>query len=188
MVKIYTKTGDRGQTGTMRGRTGKDEAEVSLLGTIDELNSWLGLIRGQLKAAGFEKRGRDRYVRNIDGELRRVQGNLMKMSASVAGSKAKVFKKHETERLEGLIDRMGGELPVLKNFIYPTGIGPAGYLQVARSVCRRVERKLVGFSGGRDQKSLGLPALAYVNRLSDALFVLARWVNLKMGGDEEVWR
>ena len=173
MTKIYTKTGDKGRTGTFHGRILKSDDLAEALGAVDELNSWIGLVRG---FTIYELR-----FKTIDVELHRIQNNLLTIGSGMAGSGRKI-RPQESKKLENRIDKWTGDLPKLGNFIYPTGAGPAGQLHVARTVCRRAERKIVA-AGITDKNTL-----KYINRLSDALFTLARWVNWKLGGEEEVWK
>jgi|SRR3989344_2671912 len=161
-MKIYTKTGDKGNTGTFYGRINKGDQLTEALGAVDELNSWIGLCRVRIS--------------KLETELRRVQTNLLIIGSGLAGS-GKRLGNEETVRLEKLIDKLTDELPKLSNFIYPVG-----ELQVARGVCRRAEREVVAL-GTKDKK-----ISRYLNRLSDALFVMGRWVNHKLKIPEEVWR
>lgn len=165
MSKIYTKTGDRGTTGTFFGRMAKSDKLAQALGAIDELNSWIGtlVIGVQYSVFGIE--------------LHNIQTNLMIINSILAGSKKYKFTNSETKKLEKLIDKLTKNLPKLSNFIYPTG-----YLQVVRAVCRRAEREVV--AAEIKEKNI----LKYLNRLSDALFTMARWVNFKTGVKEEVWK
>ena len=158
--KIYTKTGDRGTTGTFLGRVAKSDLLPEALGTIDELNSAIGACR---------------FNTAVDAELRHVQKNLLTIGSSLSGSGLEISRA-EIRNLEKLIDRLTKELPKLANFIYP--VGP---LQLARSICRRAERKVVA-AEIKDKN-----VLKYMNRLSDALFTMGRWVNFKLGITEEVW-
>ncbi len=165
-MKIYTKTGDKGNTGTFYGRINKGDQLTEALGAVDELNSWIGLCRVRIS--------------KLETELRRVQTNLLIIGSGLAGSPSSKLRKSlslETRRLEKLIDKLTDELPKLSNFIYPVG-----ELQVARGVCRRAEREVVAL-GTKDKK-----ISRYLNRLSDALFVMGRWVNHKLKIPEEVWR
>lgn len=160
MPKIYTKTGDKGTTGTFLGRTEKSALLPDVLGSIDELNSAIGVCR---------------YKTPVDSELRRMQKNLLTIGSSLSGSGLKISST-ETKYLEKLIDKLTKEMPKLANFIYP--VGP---LQLARAICRRAERRVVEL--GTDKI-----ILQYLNRLSDALFTLARYVNFKAQIPEEVWK
>lgn len=166
MTKIYTKNGDKGMTGTLKGRVSKGDCQTEALGVIDELNSWIGVCRVQ--------------TTDVDEELRRIQNNLLTLGSGLAGSDLRIGN-YELRRLEKLIDRLTKDLPKLNNFIFPTGSGGAEYLQVARVVARRCEREVV--RAMYEDKIV----LKYLNRLSDALFTMARWVNWKAGGKEEVW-
>ena len=161
MTKIYTKTGDRGTTGTFYGRISKDAQLAKALGAIDELNSWIGVCRHQT---------------SLDQELQKIQKNLLTIGSSLSGSGLKISSA-ETKNLEKLIDKLTKDLPKLANFIYPQG-----FLQVARSVARRAEREVVA-TEIKDKL-----ILKYLNRLSDALFTMGRWVNFKSGVEEEVWK
>lgn len=155
--KIYTKKGDGGNTKTFNGPMSKADQLAITLGTIDELNSWLGIC-GQ------------------DKELQRIQANLMAINSILAGSKKHKFGSYETTHLEKLIDKLTKELSELKNFIYPIG-----FLQVARTVCRRAEREIVKLE--IKEKNI----LKYINRLSDALFTMARAKNKQAGIAEVTW-
>lgn len=174
MNKIYTKRGDRGMTGTFVGRISKSDQLAVALGSIDELNSWIGVCRSELGVKSYE-------LRFVGKELRRIQKNLLTLGSGMAGSSLK-FLGYETTRLEKLIDKLTGDLPKLGNFIYPTGVEGAAVLQVARTVARRAEREVV--ASGQATRAV----LKYLNRLSDALFTMARWVNFKNGGEEEIWK
>jgi len=173
MSKIYTKTGDGGKTGTFHGRMAKSAELAEALGNVDEVNSLIGVVRGSMQ--------HDQRFREIDEELHRIQNNLLTVGSSLAGSGMKV-SAGETTRLEKMIDKLTYELPKLSNFIFPAGPGPVGQIHVARTVCRRAERRIVA----AEVKDKNI--LKYINRLSDALFTMARWVNWRLGGAEEVWR
>ena len=154
MNKIYTKTGDRGTTGTFRGRMAKDDQLAQALGAVDE--------------------------------LKKIQSNLLIIGSQLAGSEKRI-KSSEITHLEKLIDKLTKDLPKLSNFIFPMG-----YLQVARAVCRRAERETVAALNAQPSAH-NKNILKYLNRLSDALFTMGRWVNLTLlrqgsgGAKEEVW-
>jgi len=132
------------------------------LGSIDELNSLIGVCR---------------YTTSLDEELQRIQKNLLTIGSLLAGSEIQRFKGAETKHLEKLTDKLTKELPKLSNFIYPKGP-----LHVARAVCRRAERRVVAL----EIKDKNI--LKYMNRLSDALFTMGRWTSFKSGVVEEVWK
>jgi cob(I)alamin adenosyltransferase len=172
MNKIYTKTGDKGTTGTLKGRISKSNELAIALGTVDELNSNIGVVRGYLI--------HDLRFISIDKELHNIQNNLLNLGSSLAGSELKISAT-ETKKLEKLIDKLTADLPKLSNFIFPTGPTPVGQLHVARTVARRAERAVI--AAEISDKNI----LSYLNRLSDALFTIARWVNMKLRGVDEVW-
>ena len=186
-VKIYTKKGDRGKTRTFYGEMSKSDVLAEALGAIDELNSYIGVCRYQLINTKFEYlsskqiRKSNFQISNINIELRRIQGNLLTIGSCMAGSK-KRLRDGEIKRLEKLIDKLTKELPPLKNFIYPVG-----EMQVARAVARRCERRVVQFTSLPVNQLRNKNIIKYLNRLSDALFTVARWVNFKKGLEEEVW-
>lgn len=156
-MSIYTKTGDRGETGVFGGkRLPKDDVLIEALGSLDELNAALGLAVEETP------------------ELVAVQKDLMAICSRLAGYEIKL---PETEKLEREIDRMWEEMPELSNFILPNS-----QLFWIRAVARRAERAVVR-AKIKDEK-----VLKYLNRLSDYLFCLARWVNWRAGEKETVWR
>jgi len=175
VTKIYTKTGDEGQTGLVGGsRVPKSDPRVSAYGDVDELSSAIGVARA---AIGGDE--------DLDGALAHVQRDLIVLGAELATPHgAHVHPAHlkgaAVERLERAIDRWEAELPALVKFILPTGTPAAAALHLARAVCRRAERQTVALAGGAS------PAvLAYLHRLSDLLFVAARLANLRAGRAEE---
>jgi cob(I)alamin adenosyltransferase len=174
MSKIYTKTGDGGQTGLVGGaRVPKSDPRVEAFGDVDELSSSIGLARSLLDDA------------DLDGVLARVQRDLVPVGAELAtpfgvrGRTASV-EPAAIEKLEGTIDLWEAQLPKLDRFILPAGTGCAAALHVARSVCRRAERHALAVPGGAPPA-----ALAYLNRLSDLLFVAARIANKRAGRQDE---
>jgi cob(I)alamin adenosyltransferase len=187
-LKIYTGTGDRGKTSLFSGeRLFKDNARVDAYGDIDELNSILGALTAHLS---------DQKVRIR--ELRQIQSDLMQLSAWLATTPDSdliealaEITPEQIAFLEMAIDRLQQDLPVLKGFILPGGHIAAAWAHVARTVCRRSERKVVpllknlpaGKAAGQYRKSL-----AYLNRLSDYLFVLARYCNHIHGFSDKLWK
>ena len=179
LTKIYTRKGDDGTTalGT-KLRVAKHSARVSAYGTIDELNSTLGFALSQ---------GLESAVEEI---LIRVQHELLVVGAELAfppGEKEfeipQVQDRH-VDQLEKDIDALNGQLPPLPNFVLPGGSPGAAALQVARTVCRRAERRLVALAEAEEVQP---GSLRYMNRLSDLLFVIARFENQAKQGPEIVW-
>ena len=176
-MKIYTKTGDAGETGLFGGpRVPKDHARIEAFGTVDELNSHLGLVRTMPAAASF------------DLLLRRIQCELFDLGAQLAtpnAEKARITVGH-VEAIETQIDHFDNQLPPLKYFILPTGTLVASTLHIARTVCRRAERRVVTLA---HQPATTVPnhAIAYLNRLGDLLFVLARFANQQEAVADDPW-
>jgi cob(I)alamin adenosyltransferase len=178
-VKIYTRTGDTGETSLFDGtRTTKDDPRVDAYGEVDELNAWLGLVR----ASGLDAA--------LDADVVHLQRDLFALGAQLADPADKlaprvtkaVIADADVTRLEQLIDRLEEELPPLRRFILAGGTPAGAAIHVARTVCRRAERRMVALSPPVD------PVLIrYVNRLSDLLFVLARVVNTRGGVPETEW-
>lgn len=176
-MRIYTKTGDEGETGLFGGgRVPKDDPRVHAYGHVDELNAMLGFAAA-LEPAGFEAEF-----------LQSIQRDLFKVGAELATpNEAKVREKMSADRvgaIEQVIDRHEATLPPLKNFILPGGTPKAAALHVARTTCRRAERAVVTLA--RDQQ-INPIIIHYLNRLSDLLFVLARAVNKQAGRSDLVW-
>lgn len=183
-MKIYTKTGDRGETDLVGGiRVSKADSRVDAYGEVDELNAALGVAR----AAGVDP--------EISGILAGVQRDLFALGARLADPADRLAGKApktalgaaDVERLERWIDRLDAELPRLGHFILAGGTPAGAALHLARAVCRRAERRIVSISGTEGRGVLEPELLAYVNRLSDFLFVLARIVNHRAGVAEIEW-
>ncbi|MFM8413096.1 MAG: cob(I)yrinic acid a,c-diamide adenosyltransferase [Planctomycetota bacterium] len=176
-MKIYTKTGDQGETGLFGGpRVSKDHARIEAFGTVDELNSHLGAIRTLPAAAEF------------DADLRRIQCELFDLGAELAtpGSTAERITPAHVTVLERLIDAHEATLEPLACFILPTGTPLAAALHVARTVCRRAERRVVSLAAQLDT-TIPANAIEYLNRLGDLLFVLARSANRRAGVADDPW-
>jgi len=178
-MKIYTKTGDDGTTSLFSGgRVSKTHLRVEAYGTIDELNSVLGVVRAH------------HPHERTDERLEQVQQQLFNLAADLAtplDSKADWVVRMDAATVTGLeeaIDEMSADLPELKNFIFPGGSLAAANIHVARTVCRRAERVVVQLS---EQESVGDNVINYLNRLSDFLFTLARWENMQAGIPEDKW-
>lgn len=166
-MKIYTKTGDAGETGLFGGpRVRKDHCRIEAFGTVDELNSHLGVVRSQPGSGG------------LDPLLRRIQCDLFELGAQLAtpGDGVERITVAHVESLEAAIDAHDGVLPPLTSFVLPAGTSLAASLHVARTVCRRAERRVVNLGAMPDMR-LPVNAIEYLNRLGDLLFVLARHAN-----------
>lgn len=178
-MKIYTKTGDAGETGLFGGpRVRKDDLRIESYGTVDELNAFLGLARCEELPA------------EIDATLERVQNELFGVGAELATPDPArhdlaIIQETHVAALEQAIDTLDARLPRLKQFILSGGSRGAALLHVSRSVCRRAERQVVKLAAtGQD---VAPRLIAYLNRLSDYLFVAARAVNCLAGVREVTW-
>jgi cob(I)alamin adenosyltransferase len=178
-MKIYTRTGDAGETSLFGGtRVPKHDPRVDAYGDIDETNAWLGLAR----ASGVDPR--------LGDEIVKIQRDLFAVGAQIADPADKIAARvtkaivgdADVDRLEQLIDRLEGELPPLRRFILAGGTQAGAALHVARTVCRRAERRIVGLTPPVDAV-----LIRYVNRLSDLLFVMARVENHRGGIPEVEW-
>ncbi len=176
--RIYTKTGDAGETGLGDGtRLPKHALRIAAYGTVDEANAVLGVVR--LHTSG-----------EVDAMLARIQNDLFDLGADLCvpetskrSAQALRIVEAQVERLEREIDAMNGELAALKSFVLPGGTAAAAHLHLARTVVRRAERLMVELAA---QEKLSAAALKYVNRLSDHLFVASRFVNDK-GAKDVLW-
>jgi cob(I)alamin adenosyltransferase len=179
-VKIYTKTGDSGETGLFGGpRVKKSDPRVEAYGEIDELNAALGIARALVEDP------------EVDAQLARIQEELFCVGAELAtphGAKARgaipPVDPAWTARLEGAMDGWDGELPALTHFVLPGGTRTAAALHLARTICRRAERHVVALAA---EVELEPAVLAYLNRLSDFLFVAARVANHRARKEEPLW-
>ncbi|MBM3328431.1 MAG: cob(I)yrinic acid a,c-diamide adenosyltransferase [Calditrichaeota bacterium] len=182
-MKIYTRTGDAGTTALYRGgRVSKSSKRIEACGTVDELNSSIGLARtGGLPNA-------------VNAILKKVQNDLFVIGADLATPSSAVKPGDQVARLdngaerflEEAIDRLEKNLEPIRAFILPGGSPGAAALHLARSICRRAERAVVSLTRGRSVE-VNPAILIYLNRLSDFLFVAARFVNLKSGVEDVFW-
>ncbi len=180
ITRVYTRTGDDGTTGLGGGqRVPKDSARVEAYGTVDELNSHLGAAT----ALGVCEALRPELAR-IQNELFHLGSDLCMLEEDKKRFPVPRIEQRHVDALEALMDRLATELAPLENFILPGGAPGAGQLHVARSVCRRAERAVVALAREEDAGPL---VVKYLNRLSDALFVMARYENLKRGIDDPLW-
>ena len=204
-MKIYTRTGDNGLTGLFGGpRVSKDDLRIEAYGTADELNSVLGAARAALTshrpgpfdepertgeaAAGSDSRGH--WAGDLDAWLERIQNELFDLGADLAtplDAKAKVYRIEQDwiDALETDIDRFEENLSALTAFILPGGSQVAAHVHVARTVCRRAERRVISLAKRDD---INMQCAVYLNRLSDALFVAARLANHRLGIQDHAWK
>ena len=181
--KIYTRTGDNGTTGLVSGpRRLKSDLRVEAYGAIDEANAFVGLARQHADA-----------IPDLDAMLMRVQNDLFDLGADLATPDTGEKPEYEplrivaaqVERLEREIDRLNADLEPLRSFVLPAGSAASAALHVARTVARRAERQMVALAS-MEGEAVSAEAVAYVNRLSDFLFVAARWANDK-GRADVLW-
>ena len=179
-MKIYTKTGDAGETGLYGGeRVSKNAPRVQAYGAVDELNASLGLLRAQLGDA------------ELDEVLETIQNTLFDVGADLATPEDSTYRRNITPidaedvaHLENLIDRFETELEPLKAFILPGGDVAAASAHLARTITRRAEREVVHLAA---QEEVNEALRTYLNRLSDLLFVMARLINMRKGVSETRW-
>jgi cob(I)alamin adenosyltransferase len=187
ITRVYTRTGDRGETALVGGkRVPKDAARIEAYGTVDELNASLGLAR----AFNAERLAEGEGHRWLDETLRRLQNELFDLGSELATPEDAVYEgmhridDTQVKELERLIDHCQKELPPLKSFVLPGGGRIGAALHQARTICRRAEREILRLSRA---EPLAEGPLRYVNRLSDLLFVLSRWVAKRLGEPEYLW-
>ncbi len=179
-MKIYTKTGDSGETGLLGGtRVAKSDPRVAAYGDVDELNAWLGLVRAEITDPDLAP-----MLEQIPRDLFALGARLADPAKKIAARVKKAAVTHEDiSRLESWIDRLESELAPLRRFILAGGSRAGAALHVSRTVCRRAERSMVALGSDAVEPEL----LIYVNRLSDLLFVMARAANRRAGAAETEW-
>lgn len=187
ITKVYTRTGDQGDTGLVGNRrVPKDSRRIRAYGTVDELNSVMGVARA------FNRKYSQQVAANIrlENELRKIQNELFVAGSDLATrvedrwENMPLLEQRHIDALEALMDELEKELSPLKEFILPGGGLVAAQLHHARTVCRRAERECVAL---RREEVIGDHVIPYLNRLSDALFVLARWIARREGEAEFMW-
>lgn len=172
LTKIYTRTGDDGSTGMANGtRVAKDELLICTIGDVDELNSQLAVVAFHAPPT-------------FEGTIKAIQNELFNVGAELSMEQAIITEK-SVNALEQSLDELNALLTPLKEFILPGGGLAASHCHVARAICRRAERSLVSLNR---KSSLNTYLLAYINRLSDYLFVLARAISRQEGADEVYWQ
>ena len=181
LTRIYTRTGDDGTTGLGSGeRVPKTSLRIAAYGTVDELNAQIGVVAA---TPGLDAQ--------LAAELRRIQHELFHLGSELcvpepakASFPVPRIEERHVAALEQSIDRMNGLLPALSNFVLPGGHPAAAALHVARTVCRRAERDVLTL---REKEPVGPLAVKYLNRLSDGLFVMTRYQNVRAGVPEPTW-
>jgi cob(I)alamin adenosyltransferase len=183
MAKIYTRTGDEGETSLLGGRrVRKDDLRIEAIGSVDEVNAALGVVRMELSRSGVSPEGLDLEIGEIQHRLFDLGAELAATSTSEMGVGA--IGDPQVAELETLIDRYEADLEPLRAFILPGGSPAACQLHVARCVCRRSERRLVQLVAIEPVRG---EVLRYMNRLSDLLFVLTRAVNRANRVPDAIW-
>lgn len=179
-MPIYTRSGDEGETGLFgAGRVPKDDPRVDAYGEVDELNAAVGLARSLGLAGDL-----DALARSIQDQLFTVGAVLATPAGTKAAAHVPQVRPDWATQMEAAIDAYDRELPPLRQFILPGGSGPASALHLARTVCRRAERKVVSrFREGQASRDV----VVYLNRLSDMLFTMARMANLRAGVQDVPW-
>lgn len=172
-MKIYTKTGDKGMTSLANGeRVSKSELRIDTYGTCDELNSWIGYLRASMVSSSLYEE------QNV--QLQWMQNKLFNLGALLSKASGEWILAEDVERIEQLIDVMQQEISAQRSFLLPMGSEMVCRSHLCRTVCRRLERKMIllGVEGN---------ALMFVNRMSDYLFVLCRYMTFKNSEKEEIW-
>ena len=187
ITRVYTRRGNQGETDLVGGsRVAKDSPRIDAYGTVDELNAAVGVAR----AVNVAEHRRSRAGREVDAILRKLQSELFDLGGELATPAAEfrpgMFRvgAAEVTALETLMDRCQKDLAPLKSFVLPGGGHVSAFLHVARTVCRRAERDVLRLMRHED---VGAWPLAYLNRLSDLLFVLSRWIGHHLGEREFLW-
>ncbi|MCB1761948.1 MAG: cob(I)yrinic acid a,c-diamide adenosyltransferase [Gammaproteobacteria bacterium] len=175
LSKIYTRTGDNGTTGLADGRrVDKDSARIEAIGSVDELNSLIGVLIAQ------------QVPEQISAILTGIQHRLFDLGGELSIPTMQLMRSEYIDQLEQVLDQFNNKLPPLKEFILPGGNLAAAHCHHARAVCRRAERRLTSLSR-QENEEVGANALKYLNRLSDLLFVMGRVLARQHGGNEIFW-
>ncbi len=187
ITKVYTRTGDKGGTRLVMGRkVSKDDIRIESYGTVDELNSIIGIARVEIARSDAPEEA----CRKLDGRLHDVQNDLFNLGSDLATlvedrwEQMRLVNEADVKRLEDEIDAMNEILPPLEEFILPGGGPISAFLHQARTVCRRAERRVVTL---QNEQEINPQAVTYLNRLSDWLFVAGRWVAKAMSEPEFLW-
>jgi len=172
---IYTKTGDKGETSLANGqRVAKTDARIEAYGTVDELNSWIGMLRAGVQVSNPNKE-------KVQLELEWVQNKLFNLGAALSEAPGEWIAEEDVKQIESWIDTMQNEMPKQRGFILPMGSEAVTRAHIARTVCRRAERRMLEANAESN-------LLRFINRLSDYLFVLARYVAFCNSECEFMWK
>ena len=184
LTKIYTRTGDKGDTGLGEGRrVPKDHPRMEAIGTVDELNCWMGMLINDLRNGQVMRH-------KLVEPMQNIQHRLFDAGGELAMPGWQIIKDEHVTELEDMIDQFNAELPPLKNFILPGGSSQTCHFHMVRTVSRRAERRIISASKycrEHDNEEFNAPLLRYFNRLSDLMFVLARYIARQTGG-EVLWQ
>ena len=173
-MAIYTKTGDKGETSLANGeRISKADARIEAYGTVDELNSWIGLLRSGIQNT-------DRIADRVQTELQWIQNKLFNLGAALSLAPGDWIDEADVRQVEKWIDAMQSEVPKQRAFVLPSGNETMTRCHVCRTICRRAERRMIAV--GSDEVAMQL-----MNRISDYLFVLSRYVGYMQNVPEETW-
>lgn len=174
---IYTKTGDKGETSLANGqRVSKADARIEAYGAVDELNSWIGLLRSKPTPAPSMGGG------ELDAQLAWIQNELFNLGAALSLAPGEWIKEEDVAQLEAWIDAIQGIVPKQRAFILPSGGKRVCRSHICRTICRRAERRMIQLGECKEVE------LRFINRLSDYLFVLARYIAFLNNEEEETWQ
>jgi cob(I)alamin adenosyltransferase len=180
MSKIYTKTGDKGHTSLIGGtRLPKDHIKIEAYGSVDELNAWIGVL-----ADAPENLERNAFLKEIQDRLFTIGAELASEPEQNKKKLPELFDA-DVELLESEMDKYNAEIPALRAFVLPGGHPLVSFSHVARTVCRRAERQVIGLSHNEEVNAL---IIKYLNRLSDYLFVLSRKITQEQNAPEIAWK
>jgi cob(I)alamin adenosyltransferase len=175
-MAIYTKTGDQGETSLANGeRISKTDSRIEAYGTVDELNSWVGMLRAALNAQNVSA------LTKYEEQLAQIQNKLFNLGAGLSEAPGEWISDNDVKQMESWIDAMQSLLPQQHAFILPMGSQAVTSCHVCRTVCRRAERRMI-------EANSPLLYRQYINRLSDYLFVLSRAISYQSGEAEHVWK
>ena len=181
--RIYTRTGDTGETGLVGGqRVAKDAQRIEVYGTVDELNAFVGLVRISARETKLDQL--KQILERVQHELFNLGSVLATLPEDIHPNQPRV-NQETIDQLEREIDQFNRDLKPLRSFVLPGGSRICAELHVCRTICRRAERELVTLSHAEE---IPREALLYLNRLSDAFFVWSRWVNFALGVEEALWQ